>query len=373
MTNEQRQYPTALYLHVPFCERICSYCDFFKIQYHKGFVQSYLQALSLEIEEAKIHHKMKTIYIGGGTPSVLSERELGRLLQLVQPFCNAETEWTVEINPNDATLSKMEIFKSHGVNRFSIGIQTFQDSLLQQLHRSHSSVQAHQALKTLRKYNINFSADLIYGLPNQTMEMLQNDLEMLLQYQPPHLSCYALQVEPHTLMSIQHIPQTDDERLREQYDWILGYLRSRGYHRYEVSNFALPGYESLHNQTYWKGLEYYGFGPGASGYLANQRYSNTKKFQDYIKGIWGREIQSLSSKEQEFEFLMLGLRMEEGISLEDYRVRFHASFQDNYQQDLPPLLKEGLLMIKDGHLSVSDKGFYILDHILLRLTQHLEY
>jgi oxygen-independent coproporphyrinogen-3 oxidase len=174
-------------------------------------------------------------------------------------------------------------------------------------------------------------------------------------------------------MSIQGIPQTDDDELRNQYDWILSYLRSRGYRRYEVSNFALPGYESLHNQTYWRSLPYYGFGPGASGYLHNQRYSNTKKFHDYIDGKWRGQVQMVAPKEQEFEFFMLGLRMEEGVSLQEYYNRFHENFYDNYQEILPSLLEEKLVRLTNSHLAVTDKGFYILDYVLLRLTKHLEY
>jgi oxygen-independent coproporphyrinogen-3 oxidase len=373
MTIDRWTTPTSIYLHVPFCERICSYCDFYKIQYQKEFVKSYLKALSIEIDQAKIQNIMNTIYIGGGTPSVLSANELNDLLRLVQPFCNNQTEWTVEVNPNDVTNEKMEIFASQGVNRWSVGIQTFQDSLLHQLHRSHSSQQAHFALRALQNRGVNFSADLIYGLPNQSMEMLHDDIEKLLEYRPPHISCYALQVEPHTLMSIQGIPQTDDDELRNQYDWILSYLLSRGYRRYEVSNFALPGYESLHNQTYWRSLPYYGFGPGASGYLHNQRYSNTKKFHDYIDGKWRGQVQMVAPKEQEFEFFMLGLRMEEGISLQEYYNRFHENFYDNYQEILPSLLEEKLVRLTNSHLAVTDKGFYILDYVLLRLTKHLEY
>lgn len=357
----------GLYVHIPFCSHICSYCDFCKIIFDEKYVKSYLERLKEELESYKIK-SFKSIYVGGGTPSSLNDEDLETLLSMLRPYLEEDKPFAFEANFENLTLSKIRLLKKYGVNRVSLGLQTFDQDLLKTLNRHHDEKLVDEVLNNLHKEGIDdINVDLIYGLPSQTLEMVKKDVNKLVSKNITHISTYALSVVPHTLFYVNRVKEAPQETYREYYDYIVKALKEHGFNRYEVSNFAKKGYESKHNLIYWRNEEYLGIGLGAASYLDNKRFSNTKSLTKYLKGTLVEEEETLTKKDEEFYFLMLGLRLEEGVSLEEYKKKFNKDFIEAYKDKIKELEERRLIQFIDGRIKVTEENLFILDYVLDKL------
>lgn len=352
----------SAYIHIPFCNTICSYCDFCKVYYDSKLVSSYLDALKREIKKDYLGEKLSTIYIGGGTPSSLSLEELKELLEILAVLQRErEYEYTVECNIENITEEKVALLSSYGVNRISIGVQTFQEKYLTFLNRKHTKKEVFEKVEMIKKYISNINIDLIYAIPRETLEELEEDLDCFLSLGIPHLSTYSLMIEEHTILNNKGIKPIDEELDFKMYELIQKKLRQ--FHHYEISNFAIKGYESKHNLTYWNNEEYYGFGCGASGYVRETRYTNTKSIQNYIKEFKKIECYKVSRKEKiENEFL-LGFRKLDGISISHFEKKYHRDLLS--YKTVQEFIEQGKLEVLGDYLKIVEGYFYISNEILV--------
>ena len=354
----------ALYVHIPFCQSICAYCDFPKVLYRQNWAESYLSALFAELDSYNIG-KASTIYVGGGTPSALPAPLLKKLLEKLSPLLEKGGEFTVEANPESLSEEKIALLKEGGVNRVSLGVESSIPRYLTLMNRKHTFEEARKAVENLRKAGIsNINADWIYALPGETVEEVREEAKAFLSLGLPHLSAYTLILEDGSLFKVKGVKEASEDEQGEQYEEVLSLLRDAGYQRYEVSNFAKPGFQSRHNLTYWRDEEYYGIGLGASGYLDGMRYTNTCSLSLYIKGKGLREKEEPSGEE---EFLLSRLRLEEGFALTTFEKRFGKDFLLAYQTSLKKMEKEGLLVLEEGRIKPTDRGIECLDYVLLSL------
>ena len=276
----------SLYVHIPFCTHICGYCDFTKVLYRDEWVFLYVESLIKQLDSLDIKTPLKTVYVGGGTPSSLPNELLKQLLEKLHKYLDPKDyEFTLEANPESLSKEKLLIMKEAGVNRLSIGLQSSNDKYLKLMGRHHTFKEGVEAVKLAKECGFeNITCDLIYGLPLEKVEDVKKDIEELLDLNVPHLSTYCLSISKGTAWHKDGYKEMDDEEAALQYETILNEFRKAGYIRYEVSNFAKPGYESRHNMTYWKDNEYYAAGLGASGYLNGERFTFTKNLNSYLKG-----------------------------------------------------------------------------------------
>ena len=357
----------AVYIHIPFCNSICSYCDFCKVVYNHDWITPYLEKLESEIDNSYMGEEIETLYIGGGTPSCLNIDELTKLFKVLAKFKKSKTiEFTFECNLNDIEEEKFKFLYAHGVNRLSIGIESFDSEKLEFMKRESSFKDAKKKMALLRSIGFqNINIDLMYAIPGETVKTLKNDLKKFLKLKPEHISTYSLIIEKNTLVGLNKIKPIEEERDFKLYETICKKLNKKGYIHYEISNFAKKGYKSKHNLTYWNNEEYYGFGVGASGFVEAIRYENTKSLTEYLKGNT-ISSKSLMSKVDNMENeLILGLRKLEGINLE----KFFDKFEENMQNIFPikPLIKNGDLIYKDGYIYINPKKLYVMNEILLKL------
>ena len=354
----------SLYVHIPFCHAICAYCDFPKVLYRKDWAETYLSALFAELDSYSIE-KVKTIYVGGGTPSALPFDLLKKLLEKLSPLLEEGGEFSFEANPESLSEEKIALLSSFKVNRVSLGVESSLDKFLSLMNRKHTFEDVKNVVATLRKHGItNINVDWIYALPGETLEDLKEEEKAFLSLGVPHISAYTLILEDGTLFKVEGKQEASEDEQGEQYEEVLSCLRKAGYRRYEVSNFALPGHECRHNLTYWKDEEYYGIGLGAAGFLDGVRYTNTRSLSLYIKGQGLRESEESSGEE---EFLLSNLRLEEGFALSSFEKKFHKDFRLAYKKPLLKMEKEGLLQEKEGRIVPSDRGLECLDYVLLAL------
>lgn len=358
----------GLYIHVPFCIKKCNYCDFNSFETLE-LIPEYLEALKKEISSLKNSgYEAKTVYIGGGTPTVLTEQQLFSLLNQLHKsiYIAKDAEITIEANPGTLTGEKLYLLKTMGVNRLSIGLQASQNSLLETLGRIHTVEDFENNYKTARSVGFdNINVDLIFGLPDQDPEDFEKTLRHLLAFSPEHISCYALSVEKGTVFyqwhkeGRLHLPSDEDER--RMYHNAIEILTNKGYNHYEISNFASPGRESRHNLVYWSYEEYLGLGAGAHSFLDNKRFYNHPSILQYIKSIETfstaiANIQSISEKDQEAEFCIMGLRLLEGLSKSAFKQRFHKEITQVYKSPIKKLIKQGLLQENSEHLRLTALG-----------------
>lgn len=359
--------PRSLYVHVPFCAHLCAYCDFAKVLYEPAWALSYLGELKKEIASFR-PEALDTIYIGGGTPSVLPVEEIADLLAFLSPLLAPGGEFSFEANPENFTREKAEILRRYGVNRLSFGVQSSNPTLLRLMGRHHTFAQAQEAVKIAREAGFdNLSCDLIYGLPGESLAILRNDIAALLSFRSEHLSTYCLSVNPGTSFFNEGIQEMDQALAADQYELILASLRKAGYDRYEVSNFAKDGHISRHNLAYWKDEPYYGAGLGAAGYIDSLRYSNTRNLSAYLKGIRHVEEEAVSVEEDKKYFFLTNLRLEEGFAFADYEKRFKSDFRLEYSKPRQELISQGLLKEDGARVYPTDQGILLLDRILLAL------
>lgn len=358
---------SSAYIHVPFCKNICSYCDFCKMFYKKDWADKYLIALTNEIKDRYHNEKLKTIYVGGGTPSCLDNIQLEYLLKLINHLNikNVE-EFTIECNLNDITEEFLNLLQTYHVNRLSIGIQSFNPDKLKLLNRFHTYEEAEEKIALCHKYNINnINLDLIYGVGNETLKDLKEDLKLFLRLKPTHISTYSLIIEDNTLLKIKNQEPISDELDYNMYEYICKKLKSKGYNHHEISNFALNGYESKHNLVYWHNEEYYGFGLGASGYIEDTRYENTKNLTKYLNNDYGNNITLLGKKEKMDNEVMLGFRLLKGININDFKNKYDEDIESVYP--IKPLLKNKDLIKKKEYIFINPSKLYIMNEILIKM------
>lgn len=361
-----------LYIHIPFCQHLCAYCDFPKAYYEKKQADDYLCALLNEIEEYQVE-SCPTIYIGGGTPSALSLDQLDKLLSAVAPLLQENGEFTMECNMENTDPEKLALFQKYGVNRLSFGVQSFQKDLLEEMGRHHQKEDVMRILHLAREMGFqNINIDLIYGFPKQTIEDIKRDISFFCKLRVPHISIYSLTISPHTLFAIQQVEERDQDDLRLFYDTIFAHLQQAGYQRYEVSNFALPGYASRHNQYYWRNDEYIGVGAGAHGYLQGIRYENTKSIPYYIKGKRVIRQEKVAKKDQMLYEVMLNLRTMEGIHQKQFVNRYGEEAWQQFIALTMQYQKKGFLIQDANRLYCSADGLMILDSMLRDFFYQLE-
>ena len=352
----------SMYVHVPFCASICAYCDFTRVKYTTVLFDKWFSKIKEEL--SSVEGSLDTIYIGGGTPTVLNESQLDAFLGLMDKF--SVLEYTIEVNPETMTLDKCLILKKHGVNRISMGVQSFQSHLLKMMDRKHSKEDILKCLSWFKEVGIsNCSIDLMYALPKQTLEDWQKDLEIACSLDVTHISLYSLTIEPNSKFGRWGVEPCDGDLEFEMYEYAIDYLCGCGFEHYEVSNFARNGLCSKHNIAYWKYDDFYGIGLGSSGKLGNYRYTQSMNFVEYFEGSNEMELVKLSLSDKRFEAIMMGLRMLEGICIEKYNCRFDCDLCALYEDAITMNVRRGWLEVVDGYLRVTRDGLYLLHEVLV--------
>lgn len=365
--------PTSAYVHIPFCTQICYYCDFSKVFIKNQPVDAYLEALIKEFESYQIS-SLKTLYIGGGTPTAITAKQLDYLLSHLQQHLQLDQleEFTIEANPGDLTEDKIAVLRQSAVNRISLGVQTFNDKQLKQIGRSHTEAQIYATIASLKEAGFqNISIDLIYALPGQTMQQVKENVAKALSLDIPHLSLYSLILEHHTVFMNKmrrgklQLPTEDLEA--EMFEYIISEMEANGFEHYEISNFTKPGFESRHNLMYWNNDEYFGCGAGASGYLNGIRYRNRVPIQHYLKAVAegnARLSEELLTKEEMMEEeLFLGLRKKSGVSVSRFQEKFGLSFESRYGPVVRELQAQGLLVKDKDFVRMTKKGLFLGDSV----------
>jgi oxygen-independent coproporphyrinogen-3 oxidase len=364
--------PKAVYLHIPFCANKCHYCDFTAYVVEGQPVDAYLDALEREMERTVLEvppGEIHSIFIGGGTPTVLTPRQMEKLLSAIRhhfPAWSEDLEFTVEANPGTTGPELLSVMREGGVNRISFGAQTFRPELLREIGRIHGVREIGESVRTARDAGFaNVSLDLMFGLPRQTVQDVRETLEAAVSLQPDHFSCYSLKVEEgtlfHWLYERDQLPlPTEDEEL-EMYQLTRSFLARHGYRQYEVSNFARPGKESRHNTTYWLNEEYYGLGAGAHGYVNGVRHANVKGIKEYIGRLacGGRPVAETNvvSRAEEMEnFMILGLRLLEGVSRTRFFEQYGVRIEDVFGTVVADLVGKGLLEEKGDRIALTESG-----------------
>ncbi len=358
----------SVYVHVPFCNNICSYCDFCKVLYNKTWSKLYLTKLEEEIGKYYEGEEIDTLYIGGGTPSALAKEDLYFLFQILKVFNLAKNyEFTFECNITDVNEGFLDVLKANKVNRLSIGIESFDENKLKQMRRPSRNYEETQKIIELcrDKGFKNINLDLIYGFEDEKLSALKEDLKKVLSLRPEHISTYSLMIDDNTILGILHPNRLDDENDAKMYDYICKRLKKSGYKHYEISNFAVSSYESKHNLRYWNNEEYYGFGLGASGYTMGLRYDNTKSLTKYLNGITKVNSSLVSKREMMENELMLGLRKIDGINLKKFYNKYGINIQ--YEFPIEKLLATKELVFKKGYLFIPSDKLYIMNEILIKL------
>lgn len=358
----------ALYIHIPFCEHICDYCDFIKLQYFTIFAKPYLKHLKEELDSYHINQQLETIYVGGGTPTALEDDLFVELLKIIEPYTSGVKEYTFECNPESLTDFKLSAMKEYGVNRLSVGVESTNDGILKSINRHHTYLDVKNAIMRAKDYGFdNINVDLILGLPGSDLTQLKIDLDYLLSLDIQHLSCYSLTVHPNTVFFLKNISEPLSDQSREYYDLVHNYMKERGFIHYEVSNWALPGRESKHNMVYWKNEQYYGVGLGASGYVGDVRYTNTRSITEYLKGKT-RDTEEVVSKKDDIEYqIMLNLRTINGLNLDEFKENFDIDLLKAKEKEIKRMIDRGLLELKDQNLIPTYEGMMVLDTIILEL------
>lgn len=363
----------GIYFHIPFCKQACDYCNFhFSTQQkNKGeMLSSMLKELELRKEELPAK-SIRSIYFGGGTPSLLTPQEISVFIEAVhQMFSIPENlEITLEMNPDDYVSGYFSALKQAGVNRLSVGVQSFYEEELKMMNRAHTVSQCQEVLEEVAIHFDNFSIDLIYGMPQSSLLSWTENLAKALSYSPPHISSYALTVEPKTLLAYKvernQISLLEEEQVAEQFDRLVEVLEKTGYDHYELSNFGKPNYHSVNNSSYWKGEPYLGIGPSAHSFDGKQRSWNISNNPAYIKSIQAgtlsitREV--LSQIDHYNEYLMTRLRTQEGVSLSEVKTRFGECFVSLLEQMSEAAVQNRFLFWDGDHLRVSRQGKFLVD------------
>lgn len=346
----------SVYIHIPFCKKICSYCDFCKMFYNEKFVLNYLNGLKKEVNQYYKGEPLDTLYIGGGTPSCLNENELNLLNEIISNFnLNKSFEFTFECNIEDISEELLSKLKSMKVNRLSIGIESFNKKILNTLGRKYN-FDIKEKIMLAKRYFSNINIDLIYGVSGETLEDLKNDLEKIKELNINHVSIYSLILEDNTILKVNNYEEINEDLNREMYDYIVKYLESIGFIHYEISNFSKLGFESKHNMTYWDNEKYYGFGLGASGYVDNIRYTNTRSLTNYIDEKYRLEKEFIDKKTDMENYMILGLRKIKGVR--------NSLFKEKYGLNIDEVFDTSKLKYKDDFYYIDKDMIFISNSIL---------
>ena len=370
----------GIYFHIPFCRKACHYCNFHfstSLKYKNEMIQALLRELDIRKDFLKCE-AIDTIYFGGGTPSLLDEDDVARLMDKVQTVYKPShlKEVTLEANPDDIHTSNIKSWLKAGIDRLSIGVQSFYEEDLQYMNRTHNALQAEHAIKASQDGGIeNLSIDLIFGFPLLTHEKWTSNLRRVIEYQVPHVSTYAMTVEPQTALDAfvtkGKSEPMNPEQSAAQYEYVMAYLTQYGFEHYEISSFALPGKRAIHNSNYWRSIPYLGIGPSAHSYDGSRRQWNIAHNMKYIQAIEisqpSLEEEVLTIEQQLNERIMIGLRTIEGVNLDD--LRSHMSEQQNKHIEtiLTDLLQDQLVLLQKGILTLTQKGKLFADGISSRL------
>lgn len=371
----------SAYIHIPFCEHICYYCDFNKVflegQPVDEYIEMLLREMTLQLEKTPIK-SAPTLYVGGGTPTSLTAKQLERLLSgIVERFpMETVTEFTVEANPGDLTADKLAVMQNYQVNRLSMGVQTFDDRLLKKIGRRHTSADVYETMAFLEKADFrNVSIDLIYALPGQTLAGFRETLQRAIELDLPHYSLYSLILENKTMfmnwVRQGRLTLPDQEEESQMFEETILAMEKAGRKQYEISNFALAGKESEHNKVYWHNEHYFGFGAGASGYVGDTRYKNFGPIQHYLSPLRENKLpvydkETLTVKSQMEEEMFLGLRLKEGVSASRFAEKFQRSIQEVYGKVLAEEQQAGLLEVTGDRIHLTETGLLIGNDIFER-------
>lgn len=353
-----------IYVHIPFCKQKCLYCDFNSFQNKEYLIEEYMEALYKECAKFSFDEKIKTIYIGGGTPSFIDSKHIIKLLRQLPKA----DEITIEMNPCTVTYEKLMDYKKAGVNRISIGLQTTNDEILKVIGRVHTYEEFKNAYDLVKKAGFeNINVDLMFGLPHQTLEDIKKSLEYLIQIKPTHISCYSLIVHKNIFKNLP-----SDELEREMYYLTKKLLKDAGYSQYEISNFAQKGYESKHNLAYWNQEEYIGLGAGASSYYKGERYTNELNIEQYISKINGskeiRNIEEVENNDSKLrEYIILRLRLMEGICIEETEKKFNVNIREKFKKEIEKLQYFELICLENvknkTYMKLTDKGMDLANQV----------
>jgi len=361
--------PSA-YIHIPFCQQICHYCDFTKFFYNEKLADEYLEALEKEIHTYVPGEKavVKTIFVGGGTPTVVTHKQLRKLLDMIHNHFDiaACEEYTFEANPGDLDLEKVQMLKEYGVNRISLGVQVFDDDMLEKIGRVHRVKDVYTNIDRLLQVGLsNVSIDLMYALPGQSVKDFEKTIDEALQFGLPHYSSYSLQIEPKTVFYQRYnkgtLVKPPEEDEAQMYEMLQEKLAENGVQQYEISNFAKPGFESKHNLTYWNNEYYYGIGAGSHGYLPGKRTINIRPLPAYVKQAMesGKPVlheEPIGVKEQMEEEMFLGLRKTSGVSLTSFRDKYNRDAEEVFGEAFPSLKKRGLIEQQSDKIYLTPRG-----------------
>jgi oxygen-independent coproporphyrinogen III oxidase len=374
--------PKAAYLHIPFCNQICHYCDFNKVFIHRQPVDEYLDYMEKEIIYTLNKHPrstMETIFVGGGTPTALNAKQLNRLLTSIHTHLmpnSSEVEYTFEANPDDITKEKLVLLKDAGVNRLSFGVQSFNDELLKKIGRSHSSKQAYRAIEMAQDVGFhNINVDLIYSLPDQTIQDFEHTLSEAFSLGIQHFSAYSLIIEPktvfYTLMNKNRLPLPSQEDEAAMYEILMQQMENNDYYQYEISNFAKKGLESKHNLTYWNNDEYYAFGAGAHSYVGGRRNANYGPLKKYMEKLEEQELPYMEShkvtKEEAIqEEMFLGLRKTSGVNKHEFQKKYGMEIREVFSEQIKLLLEQKLIEENESSICLTHQGKFLGNEVFQR-------
>lgn len=361
----------GLYVHIPFCLKKCKYCDFNSFCGSEEQKKRYLKALFAEMDGYK-DEQFDTVFVGGGTPTVLSTDDMEVLLRKITATfqVSANAEFTVEANPKTIDEYKLEVLLENGVNRLSLGVQSFCDNELKVIGRVHTAEDAIESFRLARSAGFkNISIDLMSAIPEQTTESFAENIRMAVGLEPEHISCYSLILEEGTALCDEYkkglLTLPDEDTERSMYDYAVSELEKNGYRRYEVSNFARKGAESRHNIKYWQCREYIGVGLSAHSYTDGMRYSDTDSFSDYIRGNFRSGDKTvLTTADKMSEFMFMGLRMTDGVSIEDFSARFGQDLKKIFAEPLLKFEKMGMLKEENGRIFLEKNAFGVSNQIM---------
>lgn len=366
----------GVYIHIPFCHQICNYCDFNKVYFKNQPVDEYVESLGQEMRLAvqknpNAFEKIETIFLGGGTPTSLSPKQLERLLVLIEENIPLDhvVEYSTEANPDELTIEKLHVLKKHGINRLSLGVQSFDQDLLRKLGRTHENEHVFETIRQAKLIGFeNISIDLMYGLPGQTLEQWNDTLDQAFKLELPHYSAYSLIVEPKTifynLLNKGKLPLPGEDSEATMYDVLMKRMEEQGLHQYEISNFGQTNYESQHNLIYWNNEEYAGFGAGASGYIDGVRYTNHGPLKKYMDAVAANDLpihhqSTVSLKEKVEEELFLGLRETAGINKQHFFEKYGQTIHEVFDQQLKKLVAQQLIEEDETVIRLSRQGRFV--------------
>ena len=359
----------GLYIHIPFCLTKCGYCSFFTLPFRQSSLYEYVGYIEKEkvLYRYQLKRPLATIYFGGGTPSLLSAEQIMAILEGLNILPDAEI--TLEINPLQITEQYLKALKTTPVNRLSIGMQSMNNSELAWLNRHHNMEQIIDKIALCRKENFNnISLDLIYGLPNSSVQTLQQTVDAYLKLQPEHISCYLLTLDEDCPLADEIDKLPNEDILAEQYEYLCSHLKQAGYIHYEISNFAIPGFESKHNLRYWKSEDYLALGVSASGWIYPMRYQNPVDINAYYENVKNRVIfpqkEELSNQRIIQDYLMMGLRLREGINLQEFNERFQIPLMEIYREQINKLIKIKMLTLQEGNLALTEQALFVSNRVI---------